>query len=300
MYGKVKKCILVIIVVALICLSVIQGLAATIYIVDGYSYNIITNTSIAICGWDNSTADLVIPEEIAGRHVTAIAENALRNNQVITSIDFSEATYLTSIGMNAFKGCTALQGEIVIPESVTSIDSEAFCNCPLLKSVDIQANTEKITEEAFYNCAELESVILSNSVTIIEGYAFANCPKLSYVEIPASVETIYKTAFKNDSNISFGVYYDSYAYRYAKDNNIPYTLLDEFKLADVNMDGIVNINDVTAIQRDLAELEQFNELQELAADANRDGFVDISDATTIQMFIAKYKVPYPIGEVITQ
>lgn len=299
MYGKVKKSILMIIVVALICLSVIQGLAATIYIVDGYSYNIITNTSIAICGWDNSTTELVIPEEIAGRHVTSIADDALRDNQVITSVDFSNATYLETIGLDSFNGCTALQGELILPESVTSIGRGAFRNCPLLQSVDIQANTEKITEQAFYNCAELESIVLSNSVTLIEGYAFANCPKLSYVEIPASVERIYKTAFKNDSNISFGVYYNSYAYRYAKDNNIPYTLLDEFKLADVNMDGIVNINDVTAIQRDLAELEQFNELQELAADANRDGFVDISDATAIQMFLAEYEIPYPIGETIT-
>ena len=68
----------------------------------------------------------------------------------------------------------------------------------------------------------------------------------------------------------------------------------------VNMDGYVNINDVTVIQRNLAELEDLNELQESAADANQDGFVDISDATAIQMFLAEYEIPYPIGETITQ
>lgn len=65
------------------------------------------------------------------------------------------------------------------------------------------------------------------------------------------------------------------------------------------MDGFVNINDVTAIQRNLAELEQFNELQELAADANCDKEIDISDATAIQMYSAEYVLPYPIGKMIT-
>ena len=77
-------------------------------------------------------------------------------------------------------------------------------------------------------------------------------------------------------------------------------LLDEVKLGDANGDGSVNINDVTQIQRHLAELESLEGIYLHAADANQDGTLDISDATTLQMYLAKYDIPYPIGEVMTQ
>lgn len=69
-------------------------------------------------------------------------------------------------------------------------------------------------------------------------------------------------------------------------------------LGDVNNDGAVNIIDVRDIQRNLAELEEFDEYQQLAADANQDGALDISDATAIQMYLADYKLPYPIGQIL--
>ena len=59
----------------------------------------------------------------------------------------------------------------------------------------------------------------------------------------------------------------------------------------------VNINDVTIIQRYLAELETLD--NKYASDANRDGLIDISDATVIQMYLAEYIVLYPVGEMIT-
>lgn len=280
-------------------LSVIHCFAATEYLVNGYSYNVLTNSSIALCGWDNSAPELIVPESIAGRHVTAIADDAFRSNTEITTVNFSEATALTTIGFDAFNGCTSLQGELDIPESIALIKMRAFMDCSSLQSAVIKAKISKISEQAFYNCGSLSSVSLPDTVTVIDNYAFANCPNLTYVEIPASVEVIYRSAFVNDSNVTFGVYFNSYAHQFAKDNNIPYKLLDEFKLGDVNMDGYVNINDVTSIQRNLAELEQFNELQELTADANCDKEIDISDATAIQMFSAEYVLPYPIGEIIT-
>ena len=82
------------------------------------------------------------------------------------------------------------------------------------------------------------------------------------------------------------------------ENNISFELLKKIVLGDVNNDGAVNINDVTDIQRNLAELEEFDEYQQLAADANQDGALDISDATAIQMYLADYKLPYPIGQIL--
>lgn len=56
------------------------------------------------------------------------------------------------------------------------------------------------------------------------------------------------------------------------------------KLGDVNLDGVVNINDATAIQKYRVELISFNELQLSLADFNKDGSVTVSDATEIQRF----------------
>ena len=69
-------------------------------------------------------------------------------------------------------------------------------------------------------------------------------------------------------------------------------------LGDTNQDGIVTISDVTAIQRVLAELESFSDLQMLLADANQDGEVNITDATTIQKYLAEFDIPYPIGKPV--
>ena len=61
-------------------------------------------------------------------------------------------------------------------------------------------------------------------------------------------------------------------------------------VGDVNFDGYVNVNDVTAIQRHLVELEPFNEDQLLVADTNGDSEIDIADATHLQMYLAEYDV----------
>ena len=61
-------------------------------------------------------------------------------------------------------------------------------------------------------------------------------------------------------------------------------------LGDVNGDGYVNINDVTAIQRHLVELETLDENGLAVADTNGDGELDIADATLIQMYLAEYDV----------
>ena len=57
---------------------------------------------------------------------------------------------------------------------------------------------------------------------------------------------------------------------------------------DVNLDGRISVNDVTAFQRHLAEFEPFNDKQLAAADTNGDGKVSIEDATQLQKYLAEY------------
>ena len=64
----------------------------------------------------------------------------------------------------------------------------------------------------------------------------------------------------------------------------------DFTFGDVNEDGKVNIRDVTAIQRFLAEYTDLTERQRGAADVNFDGVVDVRDATLLQMYFAEFDV----------
>ena len=69
-------------------------------------------------------------------------------------------------------------------------------------------------------------------------------------------------------------------------------------LGDATGDGIVNVNDVTAIQRHTAEYEALTGDCLKAADIDGDGEVTINDATQLQRWIAEFDVPYPINQYI--
>lgn len=71
-----------------------------------------------------------------------------------------------------------------------------------------------------------------------------------------------------------------------------------YVLGDADGNGIVSINDVTCIQRVVAEYPADEGYSELAADVDGNGRVDISDATLIQLWLAETETPYPIGEQI--
>lgn len=57
---------------------------------------------------------------------------------------------------------------------------------------------------------------------------------------------------------------------------------------DVNTSGAITINDVTAIQKHLAEITLLtDECQLISADVNQDGEININDATAIQKYLTK-------------
>ena len=58
-------------------------------------------------------------------------------------------------------------------------------------------------------------------------------------------------------------------------------------MGDVNGDGIITIDDGTAIQKYLAEIIIFSDSQLMAANVNNDDPVTINDVTLIQKYLAE-------------
>ena len=211
------------------------------------------------------------------------------------ALKYGNDSDIVSMPTNMFSGCTSLE-ELTLNDKIAEFSYGCFNGCTSLTDLDFVTNGVLLQSYAF-NGTGAGSVVLSDSLLAIPDYAFTNCPNLRYVTIPESVVLIQPNAFDWE-NVTVRCYEDSFAHRYAVENNISFELLKKIVLGDVNNDGAVNINDVTDIQRNLAELEEFDEYQQLAADANQDGALDISDATAIQMYLADYKLPYPIGQVL--
>ena len=101
---------------------------------------------------------------------------------------------VTSIGGNAFLRCTGLTS-VTIGNSVKSIGDYAFRDCISLTSIEIPISVTSIGDYAFIRCTGLTSVTIGNSVTSIGGYAFAYCKNLISITIPNSVTSIGEFVF---------------------------------------------------------------------------------------------------------
>ena len=104
---------------------------------------------------------------------------------------------ITRIPAQAFKK-SKIQGNLVIPNSVTTIDKEAFYSCPDLNgSLTLPSNLKTIGNSAFNRCSGFTgNLTIPNSVTTIGYSAFKGCSGFNgNLTIPNSVTTIENSAF---------------------------------------------------------------------------------------------------------
>lgn len=115
-------------------------------------------------------------------NLVSIGDYAFANKGNLVLID--NGTQLETIGEGAFKN-TMLSSLETLPASVVTIGASAFENSEVYHTfafADDNALTT-IGANAFKNCAEISSIVLSSSVTTIGANAFSGCSDLTiYVE----------------------------------------------------------------------------------------------------------------------
>ena len=133
---------------------------------------------------------------------------------------------ITSIGSQAFSGCSGLTG-ITLPSSLTSIGGSAFNGCSGLSGITLPSSLTSIGDYAFRDCSGLTSIVIPASVTKIGRFAFQLCSNLSSITFEDTTSTWYYTSSYNyidgteidvtdaSANATYftSTYYDKYWYK---------------------------------------------------------------------------------------
>ena len=181
---------------------------------DGAFYNCEGMTSVAIrdtitsigqfaFAWCKGLASIAIPDS-----VTSIGAGAFAYCKGIGafSVGAGNPCYSSVNGLLLSKDGRTLvagvNGDVVIPGTVISIDHHAFSKRTGLSSVVIPRSVKSIGNYAFFNCEGLTSLTIPDSVTSIGNSAFYMCDGLTSVTIPRAVTSIGPSAFSFCSGLT--------------------------------------------------------------------------------------------------
>jgi hypothetical protein len=151
---------------------------------DGATYS--------VSAYTRGNPAVVIPDTYNGKPVTAIADSVFKDRSDIKSVQFGKN--ITTIGANAFDGCTRLANLISSDSNIKTVGDYAFNNCKYLTSVNFP-KAEKLGLCAFKDCFYLQTVSLSTSITEIPDGAFASSYNLKTVKNVGELTSIGDQAF---------------------------------------------------------------------------------------------------------
>lgn len=159
---------------------------------DGITYNVYSDHAEVFQAAGAVEGDVVIPDKINDKPVTAILDEAFYGNKKLTGISMPAS--VASIGKECFAGCSDLK-TVTIPEGVKNIPFDAFCECLSLEVVEFPAGLKIVGSGAFYKCVSLKAVSLPEGLEELHDSAFAEASSLTSVVIPASVKYLGEAAF---------------------------------------------------------------------------------------------------------
>lgn len=132
-------------------------------------------STVNIIGYSGASASVVIPQTIDSASVVKVLSGAFSENAVIENV--------------------------VLPDTVTTIESSSFNSCSALNSVKM-SGVVTVGENAFDLCSSLENVQVGDSLSTIEKKAFSNCKAVKEFYFGDSITAIGDGAFQNASPVA--------------------------------------------------------------------------------------------------
>ena len=166
------------------------------------------------------------------------ANNLYIGNSSTPVTDLVIPASVTVIQTGSFIGCSSLTS-VTIPDGVTSIGAYAFNDCTGLTSVTIPNSVISIGTGAFYDCSGLTSVTIGNSVTSIREDAFNGCSNLNSVYYTGDVAGWCGISFHGDGS--------SYLYNSKTSNPLYYG--ENLYIGNTLVTDLVIPTSVTSIKR---------------------------------------------------
>ena len=130
--------------------------------------------------------------------VRSIGEDAFRDCSSLEGVIF-ENTVLEKISDGAFWGCSALSS-IVLPDSVTEIERNAFFETGL-RNIQLPEKLTLIGGGAFCNCKNLKQVQLPPQLKELGEGAFFNCENLAQIQLPSQLNKLGTDAFRDCTSL---------------------------------------------------------------------------------------------------
>jgi hypothetical protein len=160
--------------------------------------------------------------------VTAIGDYAFDGCSALSSFGFGKS--LTTIGTSAFQRSALANADMSQCSALTTVGAWAFANDSALQRVEFNKSVATLGEGLFFDCAELQTVVLPEACCALPDYAFTNNTKLSQADIAdLSINQIGRYALKGVSMMATIV--------------LPYTLN---AIDDNAMEGMTGLKEIDA------------------------------------------------------
>ena len=130
-----------------------------------------------------------------------IEDFIIENNVLVKYVGKEEDVVIPdgviSVGKEAFSKSKIIS--VILPDSITTIEGDAFSWCSSLINVVMSNNVKKIGNYAFLFCRALTTINLSKNLTKIGYDVFFGCESLNNIVIPKSVKIIGRRLFEESA-----------------------------------------------------------------------------------------------------